>query len=48
MLFVAAMEDVLIVYSRPYDKDYPVVCIDEKPVQLFANAGKVFVLRMAE
>ena len=34
------MEDVLSVYSRPYDKDYPVVCMDEKPVQLFANARK--------
>ena len=36
--FVAAMEDVLSVYSRPYDKDYPVICMDEKPVQLFASA----------
>lgn len=34
------MEDVLSVYSRPYDKDYPVICMDEKPVQLFANARK--------
>lgn len=36
------MEDVLTVYSRPYDEDYPVVCMDEKPVQLFANARKSF------
>lgn len=34
------MEDVLSVYSRPYDEDYPVICMDEKPVQLFANARK--------
>ena len=34
------MEDVLAVYSRPYDQDFPVVCMDEKPVQLFANARK--------
>jgi len=34
------MEDVLAVYSRPYDKEYPVICMDEKPVQLFANARK--------
>ncbi len=34
------MEDVLTVYSRPYDADHPVVCMDEKPVQLFANARK--------
>jgi len=32
--FVANMEDVLAVYSRPYDEDYPVVCMDEKPFQL--------------
>lgn len=34
------MEDVLAVYSRPYDKEYPVICMDEKSVQLFANAHK--------
>jgi hypothetical protein len=32
--FVAHMEDVLAVYSRDYDADYPVVCMDEKPFQL--------------
>jgi hypothetical protein len=31
--FVAAMEDVLEVYARPYDPDKPVVCMDEKPYQ---------------
>lgn len=36
--FVAAMEDVLEVYSRLYNADYPVVCMDEKPLQLLANA----------
>lgn len=36
------MEDVLTVYSRPYDEDYPVVCMDEKPIQLFASARKGF------
>ena len=34
------MEDVLSVYARPYNEDYPVICMDEKPVQLFANARK--------
>ena len=38
--FVAAMEDVLSVYARPYDEAFPVICMDEKPVQLFANARK--------
>jgi hypothetical protein len=32
--FVAAMEDVLEVYSRPYDPRFPVLCMDEQPVQL--------------
>ena len=31
------MEDVLEVYSRPYDESYPVVCMDEKPVQFWAD-----------
>lgn len=32
--FVAHMEDVLDVYSRPYDPKVPVLCMDEQPVQL--------------
>ena len=36
--FVAAMEDVLEVYSRPYDPTRPVVCMDEKPFQLHGEA----------
>lgn len=32
------MEDVLEVYSRPYNEEYPVVCMDEKPLQLLADA----------
>lgn len=32
--FVANMEHVLDVYKLPYDKDYPVVCMDESPKQL--------------
>ena len=32
--FAAHMEDVLEVYSRPYDAKVPVVCMDEQPVQL--------------
>jgi len=31
--FVAAMEDVLDVYHRPYDPNYPVVCFDESNKQ---------------
>ena len=36
------MEDMLEVYSRPYDESYPVVCMDEKPVQFFADFRKGF------
>jgi hypothetical protein len=32
--FVACMEDILDVYQRPYNPKVPVVCQDEKPVQL--------------
>jgi hypothetical protein len=35
--FVAAMEDVLAVYERPYDEKRPVVCMDEKPYQLLKD-----------
>jgi len=31
------MEDVLEVYKRCYDEDYPVVCMDEKPFQLLGE-----------
>ena len=36
--FVAALEDVLEVYKRPYSPFYPVVALDEKPVQLTSHA----------
>ena len=32
------MEDVLGVYARPYDPGFPVVVMDEKPLQLLADA----------
>lgn len=32
------MEDVLEVYSSPYNENFPVVCMDEKPLQLLADA----------
>ena len=38
--FAACMEDVLEIYSRPYDEDYPVVCMDEKPLQLLGEVRK--------
>ena len=35
--FVAAMEDALEVYCRPYDPAYPVVCMDEANKQLIED-----------
>ena len=35
--FVCAMEDVLAVYTRPYDPAYPVVCLDEISKQWVAE-----------
>jgi hypothetical protein len=32
--FVAAMEEVLETYEKPYDPACPVLCMDEQPVQL--------------
>lgn len=32
--FVANMEDVLETYAEPYHVDFPVLCMDEQPVQL--------------
>ncbi len=31
------MEDVLELYGKPYDPDYPQVCIDERPCQLISE-----------
>lgn len=44
--FVCNMEDVLDVYSRPYDEKHPVVCMDEKPFQLLDN--RIEPIRMSE
>lgn len=38
--FVARMEEVLDVYTRPYDASYPVICMDEQPVQLVNEVRK--------
>lgn len=35
--FVACMEDVLDIYSLPYNSLRPVICMDEKPYQLLGE-----------
>ncbi|OLE31586.1 MAG: transposase, partial [Cyanobacteria bacterium 13_1_40CM_2_61_4] len=36
--FAASMEEVLDVYARPYDIWYPVLCMDEQPIQLLKES----------
>lgn len=38
--FVASMEEVLDTYEEPYDANFPVVCMDEQPVQLHDEIRK--------
>jgi DDE superfamily endonuclease len=35
--FAASMEEVLDVYARPYNSRYPVLCMDEQPIQLLKD-----------
>lgn len=42
--FVAAMEDVLEVYSRPYDPNRPVICMDEQPIELHKDSRETIHL----
>ena len=43
--FVAAMEQVLAVYHRPYDARFPVVNMDEQPVQLISESRTPLSMR---
>src|SRR4029453_1068784 len=43
--FVAAMEDVLAVYTRPRDPDRPLVCLDETSKQLIAETRAPIPMR---
>ena len=39
------MEDVLDVYQRPYDSEFPVVCMDESPKQLIGEVRAPIPMR---
>jgi hypothetical protein len=39
------MERVLDVYKRPYDKDYPLVCMDESPKQLIVEVRSSIAMK---
>jgi hypothetical protein len=38
--FIERMEDVLNLYEKPYNSNEPVICLDEKPVQLLNDSRK--------
>jgi hypothetical protein len=38
--FIASMEEVLDTYEEAYDQAYPVLCMDEQPVQLHKEVRK--------
>jgi len=46
--FVCAMENVLEVYTRPYNAKRPVVCLDEKSKQLVGEICKPIAARPGE
>ena len=46
--FVYAMENVLEVYKRPLDADYPVVCMDETSVQCVKEVRPVLPARSGD
>lgn len=46
--FVADMEKVLDVYKRPYDADYPAVCMDESPKQLISPSRAAIPLKKGQ
>ena len=46
--YVAAMEDVLKVYSRPYNSENPVVCMDESSKQLIGEVRALIPMTPGE
>lgn len=43
--FVANMEDILDVYQQPYDPEYPLWCMDEKPYQILDESRNPLPMR---
>ena len=43
---MAAMEDVLAVYTKPYSENNPVVCMDEKPYQLLDHVREPLPVKL--
>jgi transposase len=43
--YIERMMDVLEVYERPYDGEYPVVCLDEKSKQLLGRKREALAMK---
>ncbi len=43
--FVAAMEEVLEVYTRPHDAGFPLVCLDETSKQLISETRQPIAIK---
>ena len=43
--FVANMEDILDIYQQPYDPEYPLWCMDEKPYQILGESREPLPMR---
>jgi len=41
--YIERMEDILDLYAQPYNPNEPVMCLDEKPVQLLADVADVAI-----
>ena len=46
--FRERMEDVLALYERPHNPDEPVICLDEKSLQLLAHVQKPLVMKVGK
>jgi hypothetical protein len=42
------MEDVLDLYQQPFNEDYPVICMDEKPYQLLDEARNPIPMKLGK
>ena len=43
--YISRMEALLNVYELPYNSEYPVVCVDEKPVQLLSDKKEAVLMK---
>ena len=46
--YIARMEDVLDAYERPHDPKRPLVCLDEKPIQLLDDGRPSIQAKMSD